>query len=161
MPHAPNPVLYAVITIPLATVLAGFTTLYYALQSNGHELPAEYAWEGAALDADLERAQAAKDLGISIDLNIASSGRIEAQLMSSQSTTPPTRLQLTLTHATLPDLDQMRTLQLMDSSEGRYIADGSPLPEGAWWIEVAEASEWRLRGKLPSTTYPLRLGRPR
>jgi hypothetical protein len=161
MPHAPNPVLYAVITIPLATVLAGFATLYYAIQSNGYELPAEYAWEGAALDADLERAQAAQNLGIGINLNITTSGRIEAQLMSSQASSPPARLQLTLTHATLPDLDQTRTLQLMDSSAGRYVADGSPLPEGVWWVEVAEGSEWRLRGKLPSTTYPLQLGRPR
>lgn len=158
MPATNNPVLYAVIGIPLATVVAGFATLYVAVQSNGYELPTEYAWEGAALDADLERAQAARDQGLMFDLRIMPSGRIEAQLQSLTSSPLPTRLQLTLTHATLPALDQTRVLTYVDTVEGRYIADGSPLPEGAWWVEVAHDSEWRLRGKLGSTFDRLQLG---
>jgi hypothetical protein len=153
-----NPVLYAVIGIPLATVLAGFATLYVAVQSNGYELPPEYAWEGAALDADLERAQAARDQGLAFDLRITASGRIEARLKSLTSSPLPNRLQLTLTHTTLPELDQTRVLERVDTVEGRYIADGSPLPEGAWWVEVAHDSEWRLRGKLGATFDRLQLG---
>lgn len=153
-----NPVLYAVIAIPLATVLAGFATLYYAIRSNGHELPAEYAWEGSALEADLARAEAARTLQLGVTVSVSPDGRVIAVLRGVESTALPKTLRLTLTHATLPQLDQTRPLQLLDSTTARYAAEGAPLPEGAWWIEVADDPNWRLRAKAASLAQPLQLG---
>jgi hypothetical protein len=153
-----NPVLYAVIGIPLATVVAGFATLYFAIQSNGYELPAEYAWEGAALDADLARADTARALQVGVTVSVLTDGRVLAQLSGFDSTALPDTLRLTLTHATLPHLDQTRELHLLDRSSRRYGAEGIAIPEGTWWIEVADGSLWRLRAKASSLAQPLQLG---
>ena len=155
-----NPVLYAVIGIPLATVVAGFATLYLAFTSNGHELPAEYAWEGTALEVDLERAQAARDQQIHVRLDFAAGGRIEAIVSGLDSAAAPPSLRLAMTHATLPELDQTRMLRLLDPATGRYGAEGAPLPEGAWWLEVAHDPEWRLRGKVAALHASVDLGTP-
>ena len=153
-----NPVLYAVVGIPLATVVAGFATLYLAFTSNGHELPAEYAWEGAALEVDLERAQAARDQQIHVRLDFSAGGQIEARVSGLDSAAAPPNLRLAMTHATLPELDQTRILRLIDPAIGRYEAEGTPLPEGAWWLEVAHDSEWRLRGKVVALDTSVDLG---
>jgi uncharacterized protein len=153
-----NPVLYAVIGIPLATVLAGFATLYLAFTSNGHELPAEYASEGSALAADLERAQAARDQYIHVRLDFTSGGQIEAVVSGLDPAAAPPSLRLAMTHATLPQLDQSRVLRLLDPATGRYGAEGAPLPEGAWWLEVAHDPEWRLRGKAAALHTSVDLG---
>lgn len=153
-----NPVLYAVIVIPVATVLAGFATLYFAIQSNGHEMPAEYAWEGAALDADLARANVARELQISVLLSITPEGRIDATLAGVDSADRPPVLRLTLTHATQPKWDETRELRLQQSESGRYSAEGQPLPAGAWWVEVADGTQWRVRRRVASLEQSLTLG---
>ena len=59
-PPGPNPALWVVAGVLAFTVVASFLLLYVALQGREPELPAHYRWEGPGLDADLERADAAR-----------------------------------------------------------------------------------------------------
>jgi hypothetical protein len=65
-----NPALWAMIGIPAATVVASAITLMMAYGGAEPELPARYAWEGAALDQDIARAARARELGLGAELGL-------------------------------------------------------------------------------------------
>lgn len=148
-----SPVMWAMIGIPLATVIASIFTIFLAVDGAEPELPAQYAWEGKALQADLALAEAATRAGIRVDLSIASSGLIEARLRGAS---PPT-LRLRLTHATLPTLDRDLVLQRVDSS-GTYRTSSTPLADGHWLIQIDDGQAWRLRGRIRAPTSQVTIG---
>ncbi len=154
-----HPIFWAMIGIPAAAVLASFYTLYLAVSGSEPELPPQYVSEGAALDADLARAQRAIDAGITVRLDWLPPTRpavIEATYNARSGLPAPRRLSVRLTHATLPSLDQTLELTRIEGTD-RYRADIDSSPPGAWLIEVA-AADWRLRGRLESTRGSIALG---
>lgn len=153
-----NPVFWAMIAIPLATVLAGLVTLRLAFVGGDPELPARYATEGAALDRDFERARRAESLGIGTTLRLDTDGGAVLALRSEAGAAPPATLELLLTHATLPALDRRIVLR-RQTPEGDYSAAMAPLPAGDWLVQVdAAQTGWRLRGRLIA---PVDRGSPR
>lgn len=153
-----HPIFWAMIGIPAAAVLASFYTLYLAVSGSEPELPPQYVSEGSALDADFARAQRAIDAGITlrIDWLQQQPAAIEAYYVSKSGVAAPATLNVRMTHATLPALDQTLTLERVAGTE-RYRASIDSLPPGAWLIEVS-AADWRLRGRIESSVGAVILG---
>lgn len=154
-----HPIFWAMLGIPAAAVLASFYTLYLAVSGSEPELPPQYVSEGSALDADFARAQRAIDAGITVRLEWLRQRQtpvIEAQYVSSAGVAAPMTLNLRMTHATLPALDQTLTLSRVAGTE-RYQVKVPTLPEGRWLVEVS-ANDWRLRGRLESAASDVVLG---
>jgi len=153
-----HPIFWAMIGIPAAAVLASFYTLYLAVSGSEPELPPQYVSEGSALDADFARAQRAIDAGITlrIDWLQQQPPAIEADYVSKSGVAAPATLNVRMTHATLPALDQTLTRVRVVGTE-RYRASIDSLPSGAWLIEVS-AADWRLRGRIESSGGAVILG---
>jgi hypothetical protein len=103
-------------------------------------LPEEYHWEGMQLDRDFADAQRASDLDVRATLQVAGGVcRLTLQL----DTPPPQTLQLSLVHATRPDLDrEVRLSRVGQIYEGKC----GPTMDGHWHVELADASrEWTVR----------------
>ena len=158
-----SPVMWAMIGIPLATVVASAVTLFLAIDGAEPELPAQYAWEGKALDADLALGEAAHRAGVSVELTLAKTGRIEARLdvaasaPDSSNRSLPSTLRLRLTHATLPQLDRDLTLAAT-GSPGVFALDAAPIPAGHWLVQIDHADEWRIRGRIHAPAARVTLG---
>jgi uncharacterized protein len=155
-PGRANPVVWIMIGVPLAAVCASMLTLFLAARGSEPPLPAQYSWEGKALEADFARADRAGTLGAAAELEF-DTGRVRVALdFSASNEALPAALELRLTHATLPALDRAITL-VRDAGSGAYWADLPALQRGHWHIEVA-ADDWRLRGRLEAPVSYVRLG---
>lgn len=150
------PALWVVIGIPLATIVASIITVTMAFRESEPELPAQYPWEGAALDQDLARAERARELGLAASLRFTTSGGVIVQLSTgSPGAALPERLELQATHVTLPSRDRAWTLRR--DAGGQYRADGAALDRGPWLLQLS-AGDWRIRGRLEAGRGELRLG---
>lgn len=156
-PPRANPVLWAMIGIPVITVLASAYTLWLAFGGAEPELPQRYAWEGAALEHDAQRAARAEALGIAATLRFETDGRI-AVLLDPAPASPGTGLTLHLTHATRTEGD--RSLRLEPTgTPGRYEGRLAPLPAARWLVQLEdESAGWRLRGRLETPGTAVHLG---
>lgn len=155
-PRAPEsaagaiPVLWVVFGVLAFTVVASAFLVFAAFRGHDPEMPADYHWEGAGLEADLARATEARRLGARVTLDFSSSGLLKADVsFVDPGQAIPTAVELRLTHATLPERD--RAVRLTGGGEaGRYVARFEALPPGHWLVQVGDGSTWRLRGGLDS-----------
>jgi uncharacterized protein len=155
-PGRANPVVWIMIGVPLAAVCASMLTLFVAARGSEPPLPAQYSWEGKALEQDFARADRAGALGAAAELEF-DTGRVRVALDFSAAKEPlPATLELRLTHATLPALDRAITLA-RDAGSGGYWADLPALQRGHWHVELA-GTDWRLRGRLEAPASYVRLG---
>ena len=144
----PTPIMWVMIGIPVAAVLASFITLGLAIRGAEPELPASYHWEGQALDEDLARLQNASAISLGASLRFAADGSVAVTLRDASTSAPlpqPQSLTLRLAHATLAGRDRVVTLQ-RDGDVWR--ASTAPLPRGHWLVELADNRSWLLRGEL-------------
>ena len=155
----PNLVIWVMIAIPLIAIVGSILLVFSSLREAEPELPAHYAWEGAALDEDLARARRAEELGAVLGLEFAGDGRLLARLAFRDAAVPrPPRLLVRLTHALLPELDRQLELTL-DAATGTYSAALPPLQRGRWLIEVADVEGgWRLRNRFLAPAQHVGLG---
>ena len=151
----PNLALWAMLGIPLATVLASALTIFLAVDGAEPPLPSQYVAEGEALAADLALDEAAQRAGIEAELTIAADGRIELRLAAATGSLPES-LRLRLTHAALPALD--RNLWLRAVSPGRYTARMAAPGNGAWLVQLDGDAQWRLRGRVLTPAARVSLG---
>lgn len=156
-PSRANPALWAMIGIPAVTVLASAYTLWLAFGGAEPELPERYAWEGAALERDMERAARAEAYGIAVTLEIAADGRITGTLVPAPAT-PGAALTLHLTHATRSEGDRSVRLE-PTGAPGRYAGRLAPLPAARWLVQLEdESAGWQLRGRLETPGTVVQLG---
>ena len=155
----PNYVVWVAIGVPLFAVVASILLVFVSLRGAEAELPANYSWEGAALDQDLERARRAVALGAVIGLDFAADGRLVARLgFRDAAQALPARLVVHLTHSTLPQLDRRVDMPL-DAASGTYGAALPPLQRGRWLIEIADGDgAWRLRERFLAQAAHVDLG---
>jgi hypothetical protein len=154
-----NPVVWVAIGIPLFAVVASILLVFVSVREAEPELPANYSWEGAALDQDLARARLAESLGAAIGLEFAD-GRVVARLAFRDAAQPrPARLAVHLAHSTLPALDRRFEMSL-DPATGTYAAALPALQRGHWLIEVADGDQgsWRLRERFLAPAAHVGLG---
>ncbi|MCU0759059.1 MAG: FixH family protein [Steroidobacteraceae bacterium] len=155
-----NPVVWVAIGVPLFAVVASILLVFVSVRRAEPELPANYSWEGAALEQDLARAGRAAALGATLGLEFAADGRLRARLAFRDAAQPrPARLVVHLTHSTLPALDRRFELAL-DAATGAYVAALPPLQRGHWLIEVGdgEVGGWRLRERFLAPATHVGLG---
>jgi hypothetical protein len=138
-----NPVLVLVITLPLLAVAGSFVSLALAVTRGDRELPKDYHWEGASLEADQQHEARAAQLHIGAMLAFdAGTQRCIVTLRGAA----PDALHLRLTHPTQDAADVQMTLP---RESGRYSAPCKALPVAHWWLELADdQSHWLLRTRL-------------
>lgn len=151
-----EPMLWLVIALPLAAVLAGFTTLAIAIRSDGGDSVPDpvrrtLQIQDTNLDADRSALTAALEGELRID---AGTGSVQVRLSGLDQAEP--RLRLRLQHPRHASKD--RELELLGAGEvwvGR-IEDSAGQ---AWNLELsAPDGRWRLGGRLEPNSFdsPLR-----
>ncbi|MGR8949700.1 MAG: FixH family protein [Gammaproteobacteria bacterium] len=140
-PWQKEPLVWLVISLPLSAVIAGFFTLYLAIDSYDGLVVDDYYKQGLEINRVLDREQRAADLGIEMGVSLdAELGNVEIALSSSEAFEYPPSLVGTMTNSTRPGLDQ--DLVFMQQTDGVYRAFSLPLVAGRWHLIVGTDS-WR------------------
>lgn len=152
------PLMWFVVGLPLAVVVAGFVTLAIAIRSSDVVVRDDFRKEGLAIYADPGRHSAAAALGAAATLTVdAASGSIQVDLSLAQGAQPDALL-VVLSHATRAEYDRMVTLRLAD---GSYAGRTAALPPGHWYVEITPPDRgWRLKGDFRDAAAAIRLMAP-
>lgn len=145
-----------IISLPLASVIAGVSTFIIAHRQTLDLVAEDYYQKGKAINQDLGKQEAAQAAGIRASLHIQADGDWLLTL-SGRDLRPNEALRLTLFHATLAIRD--RRFLLTADAKGRYrLQPDAPL-SGKWHLRLEPLDErWRLQQsiRLPLSK-PLRL----
>lgn len=138
-----------IIALPASAVVAGLVTLSIAINHPDAMVVDDYYKEGLAINRQMEKEQAARDLGLQALLRFDTSS--ESLTIEAIGDTPlKGELNLQLVHPTLAGQD--RTLTLAPDSDGRYIANLGEIASGRWHIVLEPADGgWRLSGRASLT----------
>ncbi|MCI1728928.1 MAG: FixH family protein [Chiayiivirga sp.] len=142
-----EPMVWLVVALPLAAVIAGITTLVLALRSGGADaVPAEVRRTAQIQVEDVAADQRALRDGLSASLVVdRQTGALELRL-SPAPTPTPVQLQLHLAHPQRADADlELRLVQSGAGWHGRI----EPRRAHAWNLRLMPAdSSWRLVGRI-------------
>lgn len=151
------PLMWFVVGLPLAVVVAAFVTLGIAIRSSDDVVRDDFRKEGLAIYADPARDAAAAAAGARAVLGVEASGAIAVSL-TLQRGEPPQELLVVLSHATRAEFDQMVPLERRD---GAYAGQGQALEPGHWYVEITPPGRaWRLKGDFRDTATGLLLAAP-
>ena len=133
--------------VPIATVFAGFITLWLAIETHDGLVAEDYYKQGLAINQDLKRQHAAESLGLSAQFRQDDS---RAVLTLSANSPRPPAVVMRLTHPTRIDLD--RSIILRPIGPGVYEAALETPLAGQWKLSVEDQDRsWRLDGVWNST----------
>ena len=157
-PWRSAPLLWFVVGLPAAVVIAGFVTLAIAVRSSDDIVRDDFRKEGLAIYADPGRDAAAAVLGARARLVFdATAEALRVELVLGQGE-PPSSLLVVFSHATRAEFDRMITL----NGDG-LVFEGrtGPLPPGHWYVEITPPNRrWRLKGDFRDTAGELVLAAP-
>ena len=134
---------WMVIAIPAASVVAGMYLIYLATNTDLSLVVDDYYKKGMAINQSLQRDKAAATLGLSARLAVEDSGNMVRLTFNKGALEDyPDNLSLHLQHATHAEHDQV--LNLSRAPEGQYIGYlKQTIREGVWHISLS-TPEWRL-----------------
>ena len=134
---------WALITIPLLTVIACGVTIYIAFNTDDSLVKDNYYKEGLAINQSIERIEYAQNISLIAKIEIDKEAKlIYLNLQSSQ--TLPTRLVVKFSHPTLETKDQ--SFELEPLSGGDYVAELNNLEDAYWHVSVEDGSKtWLLK----------------
>jgi hypothetical protein len=151
-----HPMLYLVIGLPAAAVIAGFATLFLAMGGAGDAGDGRVRRVAQTQTADLAPDLAAAGLALRAEAAADSNGAVSLRFGIAAPDTPS--LRLTLRHSTDSQYDLVA--RLVRAGEGVYLGRlQAPRAAGAYNAELApEDSAWRLVGRLEpaGTSFSLR-----
>ena len=125
---------------PLAVLIAGAVTTWIAFASADGLVAEDYYKQGMAINRRLAREEAARQQGISAQVEISSSIAVTLQGAA------PEALFVHLAHATRAGHDVR--LRLVPSG-GKYVAELPPLPPGRWRIVIEDPrGAWLIHAGL-------------
>jgi hypothetical protein len=135
-----------VFSLPAASVVAGFITLYLAGSAPAMVVD-DYGRIAKTTALRIERRDHARQLGLSAELSFAASGELVVDLRRLKHESPwPSALNLQLVHPTQEERDQTVVLE---GASGRYVARLAR-PEGRYYLALTDRDgSWRLAGELP------------
>ena len=128
---------------PAAVLVAGAITTWIAVSTSDGLVADDYYRQGLAINRSLARSEAARNLGVVAQIELAGDGsRIAVTL---EGPPAPPWLKLQLSHATRPGLD--RQLRLARTGARRYEAAFQPLAQGHWRLRVDDPERgWSISG---------------
>ena len=147
-----EPLVWLLIAFPLIAVVAGFYTLYLAIQSKDGLVVDDYYQKGKEINLSLARDRTAEQLGLHASVHLDSAKQeVVVKLNATQPSSLPEKLDARWLHATRAGFDHTQTLAR--SADGFYRAAFPELPPGHWYLQI-ETRDWRLQGSLsvPSDT---------
>jgi hypothetical protein len=125
---------------PAAAIVGGAITIYLAMASADGLVADDYYRQGLAINRELRRDQAARDLGIAASVE-AFNGVLRVRLEGRAA--PPEALFAKLVHATRSGHDLR--LRLARVTPGIYEAGLPQLPAGKWRVVLEDPrGEWRV-----------------
>lgn len=149
-----EPLVLLVIALPVATVVAGLSTLLIAERGADSIVAGEFRKDGLAINQDSTRDRAAARLGVSALLHL--DGTTLRAEVTAAAAALPAQLVVVLSHATRADLD--RRLTLTATGVGRYAGALPRLAPGHWYLELAPPDRrWRLTADFADAPTTLRL----
>lgn len=151
-----EPMLWLVIALPLAAVVAGISTVVIAVRAGGADSVSDAVRRTAQVQvADLAADRRAADLGLSATLDIdRETGALRVALAGDDAVRPE-RLRLAVTHPTAAADDVvLPLLRQGDIWLGRF---GGDLGHDWKLVLAPEDGRWRLVARLPAGTSAARL----
>lgn len=133
---------------PAVVVIAGVVTLVLALRTQDGLVADDYYKQGMAVNKSMQRDRVAHERGYAwrAVVQTGSSGPI-LRLEEAGNALHTDRLQLSLSHATRSNKDQLLTLQR--DRQGQFAAPLAKLDEGKWYATLEDpAKQWRLTGEM-------------
>ena len=141
---------------PAIVVVAGFITLWLAIQSDDGLVTDDYYKQGMTINQSLHRDHMASDLGLHADVMKSGLG-IRLLLAAEGDVKLPDVITLKLAHPTQAGRDQLVKMALEGQGfySGNLVADIS----GRWLVSIEDPlGKWRLQGDwLAGSVEPLRL----
>lgn len=135
---------------PALVIVAGFATLWLAINSDDGLVADDYYKRGLAINQTLSRGQAARDLGLSGEVGLSEEGgRVTLTMRDAQNL--PDTLNLRLVHPTRAVADQALVLRRTAGAE--YTATLSAPVAGRRVVLIEDpARQWRLSGEASGIT---------
>ncbi|MFN7644020.1 MAG: FixH family protein [Burkholderiales bacterium] len=137
-----EPLVWLVVGIPAATVVAGAFTWWIAAQRADSNVADDYYKHGLAINRSLERESRAKALGLRAELTLA--GENDLRLRLTGGATLPLTVSVVLTHPVRAEQD--RRLSLDRQADGGYRIVAPQVGAGNWDVSI-EAQDWRVAGR--------------
>jgi uncharacterized protein len=136
---------------PLASIVAGVTILYFALETSDSLAVEDYAHIEALNRQQFALNRAARELGVRAELAIESDALhgavVEVTLQALGAHATPEALRLKMQHATRAGFD--RSFTLLRTAGNRYRATGAALPGARYDLELEpEDQSWRLATRI-------------
>ena len=130
---------------PLAAVLGGIATVYFAVTTNDGLVVDDYYKQGLAINKTLERGWRAGDLGLVAHVRVARE-TVTIQLDAKDPATLPEAIKLKLIHQGRAGMDRRLDAVL---ANGAYEVSILGLPPGHWQFDIEDAAgSWRLAATM-------------
>lgn len=137
------------IVLPASVVIAGFSTLYIALNNPHSMVDDQYYREGLAINQSLEQDRRAVELGLAAEVSFEQPGYVHIALTGGDDKLPGSlsTLILLMLHPGRETLDQRIQLQQLDRVH--YRAELSSQYQYSYYLRlIPEDKSWRLNGKI-------------
>ncbi len=145
-----------IISIPAATVVAGVSTVFIAMQTSDSLVIKSDEDTQVAAQRIATAEGIAEDIGLAADIAIdAATGVIRLSLNSKTPYEFPPQLSLELSHPTLVARDASAELHAaMPDADGQPVWVGHlvSVPEGRYYIVISDGDQWRLSGEWSGET---------
>lgn len=133
------------ISLPASAVVAGFITLWLAIESDDGVVVDDYYKQGLAINRTLARDENAARLQLAAAMRLAD-GKVELTL-SGQLASYPERITLRIAHPTRAGMDQ--TASLTHIGNGRYSGHAQLPAPGRWTLVLEDPGKiWLLHGRI-------------
>ena len=136
-----------IISLPAAAVIAGFTTLWIAMQTTDSLVLVPEQGVKAEADRQVAAARLASELGLAAAVDIdLTTGVVKAVMRSGDLEEIPATLEFEMSHPAFADRDHLITLnKAIPDAEGNPVWVGHfvAMPEGRYYA-VLKSPDWRL-----------------
>jgi uncharacterized protein len=141
---------------PGIVVIAGFITLWMAIDSDDGLVTDDYYKQGLTVNQRMQRDHQASSMGLHADVMRSSLG-IRLLLSADASVKLPEEIVLRLAHPTRAGMDQAVAMKV--EGQGFYSGKLSSEIAGRWLVSIEDpAKQWRLQGEwMADSDAPLRL----
>ena len=138
-----EPLVWLVISLPLAAIVASASIMHFALQRQDSNSGDDASRYSPGINAELTRQAQARTLGLAVQKAVLSGHETRVELRSIGVGDLPATLTLRLTHPVAQRFD--KTILLNRIATGAYVGPGIPAAvPGTVWQGVIDTPTWRV-----------------